>query len=58
MNSIENLVPQALIATEISREEFIWILKEKDKYEKTKENMRNVNEKQEHMRLHNVNSRA
>ena len=31
---------------EISHEEFITILKEKDKYEKMKENMRNVNEKQ------------
>ena len=31
---------------EISHEEFITILKEKDKYEKMKENVRNVNEKQ------------
>ena len=46
---------------EISHEEFIKILKEKDKYEKMKENVRNVNEKleekQENMRLNSVNSR-
>ena len=35
-----------LIDMEISHEEFITILKEKDKYEKMKENVRNVNEKQ------------
>ena len=32
---------------EISHEEFITILKENDKYEKVKENLRNVNEKLE-----------
>ena len=32
---------------EISHEEFITILKEKDKYEKVKENLRKVNEKLE-----------
>ena len=46
---------------EISHEEFITISKEKDKYEKMKENMRNVSEKleekQENMRLNSVNSR-
>ena len=46
---------------EISHEEFITILKEKDKYEKMKENVRNVSEKleekQENMRLNSVNSR-
>ena len=40
---------------EISHEEFIAILKEKDKYEKIKENVRNLSEKlevkQENMRL-------
>ena len=34
LNSIETLIPQALIDMEISHEEFITILKEKDKYEK------------------------
>ena len=47
---------------EISHEEFITILKEKDKYEKMKENVRNVSEKleekQENMRLNSVNSRS
>ena len=40
---------------EISHEEFIMILKERDKYEKMKENVRNVSEKQENMRLNSVN---
>ena len=37
LNSIETLISQALIDMEISHEEFIAILKEKDKYEKMKE---------------------
>ena len=40
--SIETLVSQALIDMAISHEEFITILKEKDKCEKMKENVRNV----------------
>ena len=55
LNSIETLVSQALIDMEISHEEFITILKEKDKYEKMKENVRNVSEKQENMKLNSVN---
>ena len=43
LNSIETLISQALIDMEISHEEFITILKEKDKYDKMKENVRNVN---------------
>ena len=39
LNSIETLVSQALIDMEISHEEFVTILKEKDKYEKMKENL-------------------
>ena len=62
LNSIETLVSQELIAIEISREEFITILKEKDKYEKMKKNVRNVSEKLEEkpekMRLNSVNSRT
>ena len=38
INSIETLVSQALIDMEISHEEFITILNEKDKYEKMKHN--------------------
>ena len=44
---------------EISHKEFITILKEKDKYEKMKENLRNVSEelegKEENMRVNSVN---
>ena len=40
LNSIETLVSQALIDMEISHEEFVTILKEKDKYEKMKESLR------------------
>ena len=45
LNSIETLVWQALIDMESSNEEFITILKEKDKYEKIKDNLRSENEK-------------
>ena len=44
LNSIETLVSQALIDMEISHKEFLTILKEKDKYEKMKENVKNVSE--------------
>ena len=47
LNSIEALVSQVLIDFEISHEEFIAIFKEKDKYAKMKENVRNVSEKLE-----------
>ena len=57
LNSIENLVSQALIDMEISHEEFITILKEKDKYEKMKDNLRSENEKYEIMRLSSVKSK-
>ena len=43
---------------EISHEELIAISKEKDKYEKMKENVRNVSEKEENMRLNSVNSKT
>ena len=61
LNSIKTLLSQALINLEISHEEFIAIYKKKDKYEKMKENVRNVREKlekQEIMRLNSVTSRA
>ena len=57
LNSIETLVSQALIDMEISHEEFVTILNEREKYEKMKENVRNVSAKQENMRLNSVNSR-
>ena len=43
---------------EISNEEFITILKEKDKYEKMKANLRSENQKYEIMRLSSVNLRT
>ena len=54
LNSIEILISQALIDMEISHEEFIAIFKEKDKYEKVKENLRSENEKQEIIRLNSI----
>ena len=62
LNSIETLVSQALNDMEISHEEFITVLKEKEKYDKMKENVKNVNEilqeKTENMSLNSVNSRT
>ena len=59
LDSIETLVSQALIDMEISHEEFNTIIREKQKYERIKENVRNVSEhssaeKQENMRLKGV----
>ena len=58
--NIETLISQALIDLEISNEEFITIVKEKEKYEKMQENLRKMNEKieekTENMRLNSVNS--
>ena len=58
VSSIGTLVSQALIDKEISHEEFIAILKEKDKYEKMKDNFRSENEKYEIMRLSSIKSRT
>ena len=58
LNSIETLISQALINIEIGHEEFIAICKEKDKYEKMKENLRSENEKQEIMRLSRIKSKT
>ena len=54
LNSIETFVSQALIHMEIIHEKSVKILKDKDKYEKMKENVRNVSEKEENMRLNSV----
>ena len=56
LNSIGTLVSQELIDMEISHEEFITILKEKDKYENMKDNLRTENEKYEIMRLSSIKS--
>ena len=45
LNCIDTLISQALIDMEISHEEFIAILKERDKYEKMEDNLRSENEK-------------
>ena len=58
LNSIETLVSQALIDMEISHEEFITILKEKDKHEKMKDNLRSENEKYEIMKFSGVKSKT
>ena len=57
LNSIETLVSQALIGMEKSHEKFNVIIREKQKYERMREIVGNVNEKQKNMRLNSVNSR-
>ena len=58
LNSIETLISQALIDMDISHEEFITILKEKDRYEMMKDNLRNKNgELYEIMKFNSVKSK-
>ena len=57
LNSIETLISQALIDMDISHEEYITVLKEKDKYEKIKYNLRSENEKCEIMTFSSVKSK-
>ena len=47
LDSMETLVSQALTDVEINHEEFNAIIREKQKYERMKESVKNVNEKQE-----------
>ena len=60
-DSIETLVSQALIDMEIRHEEFNVIIREINvsvrKWEWDNENVRNVNEKQDNIRLNSVNSK-
>ena len=58
LNSIKTLIPRALIDLELSHEEFIRILKEKDKYEKMKEILRSKNEEYKIVRLSTVKSKT
>ena len=59
LNSIESLISQALIDMDLSHEEFITILKEKDKQEKMKDSLRSENEEwYEIMRLSSVKSKT
>ena len=57
LNAIETLISQASINLDISHEDFIRILKEKDKYEKMKENLRSENEEYKIMKLSSVKSK-
>ena len=52
LNSIDTLISQVLIDMDMSHEEFITILKDKDRYEMMKDNLRYKNgESQEIMRF-------
>ena len=57
LNSIETLMSRALIHMNTSHEEFITILKEKDKYEKIKVTLRSENEEDKIMRLSSIKSK-
>ena len=58
LSSIDTLISQALIDMDISHEEFITILKEKDRYEMMKDNLKNENgESYEIMRFNSVKSK-
>ena len=56
LDSIEPLVSQALNDREINHGEFNAIIREKQKYERMEENVRNDSEGQENMILNTVNS--
>ena len=58
LNSIETLISQALIDMDISHEEFVTILNEKDKYEKMKDNLRSENGEYKIIRLSSVKSKT
>ena len=58
LNSIESLISQTLIDLDMSHAEFIRILKEKDKYERMKENLRSENEEYKIMRLSSIKSKT
>ena len=58
VNSLKTWISQALIDMDISHEEFVTILKEKDKYEKMKENLRSENEEYKIMKLSSVKSKT
>ena len=57
LNSIKTLTSQVLIDRDISHEEFVTILKEKDKYDKIKDNLRSENGENKIMRLSGVKSK-
>ena len=57
LDTIKTLISQALIDMEISHKEFNAFIREKQKYERMKENLRNATEKQENMILNSVDLR-
>ena len=57
LNSIQTLISQALIDMEMSHEELVIILNDKDKCEKMKDNLRSKNEKYKTMRLSSIKSK-
>ena len=58
LNSFDILISQVLIDMDISHEEFITILKEKDRYEMMKDNLRSENGgSHEIMRFNTVKSK-
>ena len=56
LSNIETLISQALIKMDISDQEFVSILNEKDKYDKMKDNLRSGNGEYKIMRLSSVKS--
>ena len=57
LNSIETLISQALLDMDISQEEFIAVLNEKDKYDNMKDNLRSENGEHKIMRLSSIKSK-
>ena len=57
LNSMETLVSQALIDMEIIHKEFNMTVRERQKFERMKENVRNIGEKQKNLRLNSANSK-
>ena len=58
LSSIDTLISQALIDMDINHEEFITILKEKDRHEMMKDNLRSENgESYDIMRFNSVKSK-
>ena len=59
LNSIDKIISQAVIDMDISHEKFITLLKEKDRYEMMKDNLRSENgESYEIMRFNSVKSKS
>ena len=57
LNSIETLISQAVMDIQIIHREFITIFKEKDIYEKMKDNLRSGNEKYKVINLSSIKSK-